>query len=829
MGLLRSEKMKCGTLVVPAQRARHFVDVMGSQANVEFLDMHAKEMIPTRQYKKYIQRIEEVERILRFLFEEVTKLPNSKIYKNDIQGFLETESAYNLSDMENTLKKLYVEFNNFRDNNARLITARNAAIEEKYVAEFASQSVFTSGGRGGPPTESFEHMASQSLLEEGPKDRGPGGVMFSHTAGVLAAEDQERFARFLFRSTRGNSFTNFWEIPEKLVDPATGKPGRRSVFVVYYQDACGGRRGNSAMHTRIQRACVQFGINIYPWLTSGQEASQKLLELNQSAQEKNRAVSAFEQFMSAEAARLCEKQSGGNSLLEEWRLFAMKEKSIYYTLNQFEGSQTLRCDLWYPTDDENKIRQLLLDESKEGIGAGSAMLVTGSRSTDDAPTYFKKNALLEAPMELVFTYGVPRYGEASPALLTTITFPFIFGIMYGDIGHGFLLLCGGMWLLYQGESLKFSQPALYQARYLIFFMGFFATYAGFLYNDFVSLGTNIFGSRWDCQYDLGLSAKETECQPKYDIYNGYGPADGSVAPETEYPTPYPFGIDPAWTGATNELLYMNSLKMKLSVIIGVTQMVVGVFLRFSNAVHERSCTDFFFECIPMLVFMLCFFAWMDYMILYKWVTPMAEPPSIINSLICMAMRQTDHVPLWTEGIGSIGLSTYLVLATALSVPMMLIPKPMIIYFTRKKQSSGDYAPLDSGEATHEEEDFGEVVIHQVIETIEYVLGTVSHTASYLRQWALSLAHQQLSLVFFEKTLKMVLSDSSGPYLFLSVFFAFAVWFGITVAVLLGMDVLECFLHTLRLHWVEFQSKFFRADGRLFLPFRHDVLLSTQED
>lgn len=828
MGLLRSEKMKCGTLVVPAQRARHFVDIMGSHANVEFLDMHAHEMIPTRPYKKYIQRIEEVERIVRFLFEEVKKLPNSKIYKNDVQGFLENESAYNLSDMENTLKKLYVEFNNFRENNARLVTARNAAIEEKYVAEFASQSVFTAGGRGGPPKESFEHMASQSLLEEGSKDRAP-GVMFSHTAGVLAAEDQERFARFLFRATRGNSFTNFWEIPEKLVDPATGKPGRRSVFVVYYQDArSGGRRENSAMHTRIQRACVQFGINIYPWLTSGQEASQKLLELNQSAQEKNRAVSAFEQFMSAEAARLCEKQRGGNSLLEEWRLFAMKEKSIYHTLNQFEGSQTLRCDLWYPTADENEIRQLLLDESKEGMGSGSAMLVTGSRSTVDAPTYFKKNALLEAPMELVFTYGVPRYGEASPALLTTITFPFIFGIMYGDIGHGFLLMCGGIWLLWQAENLKFSQPGLYQARYLIFCMGFFATYAGFLYNDFVSLGTNIFGSRWECG-DLALSSSETECQPKYDLYNGYGPADGSVAPEVEFSTPYPFGIDPAWTGSTNELLFMNSLKMKLSVIIGVTQMVVGVLLRFSNAIHERSCLDFFCECLPMLVFMLCFFAFMDYMILYKWVTPMAQPPSIINSLICMAMRQEDHVPLWTEGIGSIGLSSYLVLATALSVPMMLFPKPMILYFTRKK-SSGDYAPLDSGEAAHEEEDFGEVVIHQVIETIEFVLGTVSHTASYLRQWALSLAHQQLSLVFFEKTLKMVLSDiSCGPLLFLKVFFAFAVWFVITVAVLLGMDVLECFLHTLRLHWVEFQSKFFKADGRLFFPFRHDVLLSTQDD
>jgi len=450
-------------------------------------------------------------------------------------------------------------------------------------------------------------------------------------------------------------------------------------------------------------------------------------------------------------------------------------------------------------------------------------------------------------------------------------------------------------LLARGQ-LASAVGGLHSARWLLLTMGAFAFYMGFIYNDCASMPLQLFTSH----FHPAPGAKPG--------HHAAAVSDGGV---------YAFGVDPAWYHTPQELAFLNSLKMKLAVILGVAHMMLGIVLSVFNHAQFKLPENIWLETLPRALFMLATFGYMCFMVVYKWtvdwVGERRAAPNLIQAMIKIFLQPgvVEPAEQLYEGQGSVQLA--LVFVALLCIPVLFLGQPL--YRRRQWQhlhrhasrraalaQAGDYAdeeaaaPLvpaagagaaaagagsfnrartyesltdaseddwgsagaasallgrnnqngssgngsgsinyadDQGHgaahgggagASEEEEhshtdprsahySFGDDMIHQAIHAIEFILGAVSNTASYLRLWALSLAHAQLAAVFWTK-LVVEYGLNISP---LAAVVGVAAWAGATTGVLLCMDTLECFLHALRLHWVEFQNKFYAASGTAFAP------------
>jgi len=333
------------------------------------------------------------------------------------------------------------------------------------------------------------------------------------------------------------------------------------------------------------------------------------------------------------------------------------------------------------------------------------------------------------------------------------------------------------------------------ARYMLFMMGFFAIYNGLLYNECFAIPLDLFGTNWKFT-GIGNDAVRLD--------NGYT---------------YPFGVDPAWGVAQNQLVYYNSLKMKLSIVFGVAQMVFGIILSATNAVYFKRTIDLVCTFVPQMIFMCFVFGYLWTCIIAKWLidfsTHSNDAPGLIALFLGFFMSSGNVAKNVRLYGGQESLQPFLLIMAFLMVPIMLGAKPFFLKRAYKHKLAEGHIPIDPHTNQPREFPMGEVIIHNSIHTIEFLLGSVSNTASYLRLWALSLAHSELSKVFFDKILEPTMEMHLSGVI---TFFGFSFFAAATFGVIILMESLSALLHALRLHWVEFQNKFYTGAGRKFVPF-----------
>lgn len=866
--------------MIPAEAAHDTMASLGEIGLLQFKDLNSDKTAFQRTYASQIKRCDEMARQLRFLTDEIEKAGLHTAARLGDRELELDELEIRLSRLENEvveltgntdrLKRSYNELLElqlvleraglfFEDARATADAARSErpvvahrATESKsinYISlctkkkielqclptsfdAFNMVSSFTNQSTGG---ESSSDIGAPLLESVAPPVTEPKSVQLGFVAGTIQVDKLAAFERLLFRATRGNMFLR--SVPVGAVDdPTTGERQEKSVYVVFFA----GERAKQ----KILKICEAFGANRYPFPEGIERQREMSTEVNSRLRELHMTLEAGE--------RLRETALRGAAVeLEGWTNRVRREKGIYHTLNKFNVDVTrkvLMGEAWVPASERRRVQaalQVAAARANSMVGTVFQPVVT----YESPPTYHRTSKVTSAFQEIVDAYGIARYREANPAVFTIVSFPFLFAVMFGDIGHGVLMLMFAGFLVLSEKKLG-KQPLgdilgmMFGGRYIILLMAVFSIYTGFIYNEFFSVVTTIFGhSRYACATNASLTDPDTMMMDHTLCPTAFTSGLAMTTPGS----PYPFGVDPAWHGTRTELPYLNSLKMKMSILFGVTQMNLGIILSYFNQRYFADSLSTLCEFVPQMIFLNCLFGYLSLLIVLKWAT--GSTADLYHTMIYMFLSPGDvdcggACPENRMFPGQGFLQVCLLLIAIVAVPWMLFPKPFILkkrHEDRRASRSASYGLLSPDDSEYRaadyaengssaighgassssdveyEFDFSEVFVHQMIHTIEFVLGAVSNTASYLRLWALSLAHSQLSAVFYDRVLMTAVQTRNAVAIVIG-FFVFAC---ATLGVLMVMESLSAFLHALRLHWVEFQNKFYHGDGYKFVPFSFD--------
>jgi V-type H+-transporting ATPase subunit a len=376
--------------------------------------------------------------------------------------------------------------------------------------------------------------------DNGP-DRSFGAMNIGFVAGVIPRERIAAFERILWRTLRGNLYMNQSEIPDPIIDPETNEGTAKNVFVIFAH--------GKEIIAKIRKISESLSADLYSVDENSELRRDQIHEVNTRLNDLASVLRNTKQTLDAELTAI------GRSLAM-WMVIIKKEKAVYQTLNRFSydsARKTLIAEAWCPTSSLGLIKSTLQDVN-DRAGLSVPTIVNQIKTTRTPPTYVKTNKFTLAFQTIIDAYGTAKYTEVNPGLPTIVTFPFLFAVMFGDFGHGLIMTMAACAMIYwekplsRGKLDELFSMAFY-GRYIMLMMGIFSIYTGLIYCDAFSKALPIFPSMWEWPSDF----KE-------------GDTVSAHRPDTGYT--YPFGMDWRWHDTENDLIFSNSYKMKLSILMG---------------------------------------------------------------------------------------------------------------------------------------------------------------------------------------------------------------------------------------------------------------------